>query len=147
MKFEQNNPNTRRHKIVTFSSKRNRRTDSYTHTGKNWQTRGNLSQKSLSGIVKREDVVLDSEYLETIFIAVPRSSLPLCSLLTPRNEERSFNAKYETLTPNVVPRSAQKLAQDDEFSLYSVTLFRRDIPEFGHRSREFKFPSVVPLQD
>jgi len=84
--------------------------------------------------------VLDSEYLETIFIAIPRFSLPLHSLLTTRNEEKSFNAKYETLTPNVVPRSAQKLAQDDEFSLYSVTLFRRDIPEFSHRSREFKFP-------
>jgi len=34
--------------------------------------RGNLSQKSLAGIVKRDDVVMDSEYLETIFIAVPR---------------------------------------------------------------------------
>jgi V-type H+-transporting ATPase subunit C len=94
---------------------------------------GNLSQKSLSGIVKHEDVVLDSEYLETIFIAVPR------------NEERSFNAKYETLTPNVVPRSAQKLAQDDEFCLYSVTLFRRDIAEFSHRSRELKFPFPLCL--
>jgi len=33
--------------------------------------RGNLSQKSLSGVVRRENVVLDSEYLETIFLAVP----------------------------------------------------------------------------
>lgn len=38
-------------------------------------SRGNLSQKSLSGIVKRENVVLDSEYLETIFIAVPQYAL------------------------------------------------------------------------
>jgi V-type H+-transporting ATPase subunit C len=59
--------------------------------------------------------------------------------LTLRNEEKGFNAKYETLTPNVVPRSAQKLAQDDEFGLYSVTLFRRDIAEFSHRCRELKF--------
>jgi hypothetical protein len=55
------------------------------------------------------------------------------------NEEKSFNAKYETLTPNVVPRSSQKLAQDEEFTLFAVTLFRRDIPEFSHRCREYKF--------
>src|SRR5579862_3705833 len=48
--------------------------------------RGNLSQKSLSGIVKREDVVLDSEYLETIFIAVPRSPLEK-QLLTQKRRE------------------------------------------------------------
>ena len=56
-----------------------------------------------------------------------------------RNDERTFNAKYETLTPNVVPRSAQKLAQDEEFSLYGVTLFSRDVPEFHHRCREYKY--------
>lgn len=98
--------------------------------------------------MKREDVVLDSEYLETIFIAVPRS-LNLCvwALLTTRNEEKGFNAKYETLTPNVVPRSAQKLAQDEEFSLYSVTLFRRDIAEFTHRCRELKSVPIFLLAD
>jgi V-type H+-transporting ATPase subunit C len=97
-----------------------------------------LSQKSLSGIVKRENVILDSEYLETIVIAVPRYPVQYTN---PRNEEKSFNAKYESLTQNVVPRSSQKLAQDDEFSLYTVTLFRRDIPEFTHRCRELKLAS------
>src|SRR5271167_1530395 len=61
------------------------------------------------------------------------------SLLIPRNEEKAFNAKYETLTPNVVPRSSQKLAQDDEFSLLAITLFRRDIPDFSRRCRELKY--------
>jgi V-type H+-transporting ATPase subunit C len=55
-----------------------------------------------------------------------------------RSEEKSFFAKYETLTPNVVPRSAKKLAQDDEFSLFGITLFHKDITEFTHRCREFK---------
>ena len=60
-------------------------------------------------------------------------------LIDHRNEEKSFNSKYETLTPNVVPRSAQKIAQDDEFSLYGVTLFSRDVTEFNHRCRELKY--------
>jgi V-type H+-transporting ATPase subunit C len=87
--------------------------------------------------VKRENVVLDSEYLETIFIAVPRYNSSHATLIS-RNEEKSFNAKYETLTSNVVPRSSQKLAQDDEFSLYAVTLFHRDVTEYTHRCRELK---------
>lgn len=34
--------------------------------------RGNLSTKSLVGIVSKEDVVVDSEYLETLLVAVPK---------------------------------------------------------------------------
>jgi len=33
---------------------------------------GNLSQKSLLGVVSKEDVVEDSEYLETLLVAVPK---------------------------------------------------------------------------
>ena len=33
---------------------------------------GNLSTKSLVGIVSKEHVVVDSEYLETLFVAVPK---------------------------------------------------------------------------
>jgi len=64
-----------------------------------------------------------------------------------RNEEKNFFAKYETLTPNVVPRSSQKLAQDDEFSLYGVTLFKRDTQEFAHRCRELKYWLTISLTD
>lgn len=34
--------------------------------------RGNLSTRSLVGIVKKEDIVQDSEYLETLIVAVPK---------------------------------------------------------------------------
>jgi hypothetical protein len=34
--------------------------------------RGNLSTRSLVGVVKKEDVVQDSEYLETLIVAVPK---------------------------------------------------------------------------
>ena len=33
---------------------------------------GNLSQRSLIEIVKKEDLVLDSEFLETLLVAVPK---------------------------------------------------------------------------
>ncbi len=34
--------------------------------------RGNLSVRSLIGVVNKKDVVQDSEYLETLMVAVPK---------------------------------------------------------------------------
>ena len=39
----------------------------------------------------------------------------------------------------VVPRSAQKISSDDEFTLYAVTSFKKHGPEFIHKSRERKW--------
>lgn len=88
---------------------------------------GDLSVKSLHDIVKRDNFVLDSEHLKTILIAVPVS-------LT--NE---FLSTYETLTPFVVPRSAEKIAQDSEYVLYGLTLFKKYENEFLNRAREQKW--------
>jgi V-type H+-transporting ATPase subunit C len=33
---------------------------------------GNLSQKSLSDIVSKDDFIWDSEYLQTVLVAVPK---------------------------------------------------------------------------
>jgi hypothetical protein len=38
----------------------------------NGSARGNLSQKSLLNIIKKGDVVEDSEFLETLLVAVPK---------------------------------------------------------------------------
>ncbi|KAI7854076.1 hypothetical protein BDC45DRAFT_535948 [Circinella umbellata] len=88
---------------------------------------GNLSVRNLNGIVKKEHCVLNSEYLTTVFVAVPRSAY-----------KQWFN-KYETLTQMVVPRSSVKIAEDDEYGLFSVTLFQRVADEFSHKAREEKF--------
>ncbi|KAI9248898.1 hypothetical protein BDA99DRAFT_524784 [Phascolomyces articulosus] len=88
---------------------------------------GNLSVKNLNGIVRKEHCVLNSEYLTTLFVAVPRSAY-----------KQWFN-KYETLTQMVVPRSSVKIAEDDEYGLFSVTLFQRVTEEFTHKAREEKF--------
>ncbi|KAJ3188827.1 hypothetical protein HDU85_004541 [Gaertneriomyces sp. JEL0708] len=88
---------------------------------------GNLAVRSLNDIVKKEHLVLDSEYLTTLIVAVPKSSI---------NE---WINSYETLTAMVVPRSTQKIAEDDEFALFTVTVFQRVIDEFTNKAREHRY--------
>ncbi|GAA5889694.1 hypothetical protein JCM5296_002434 [Sporobolomyces johnsonii] len=90
---------------------------------------GNLSMRSLADVVSASDFAgtNNSEYLETVLVAVPK------------NLTKEWEASYERLTQMVVPRSSTKLAQDDEFVLFSVTLFRRVRDEFAQKAREKKF--------
>ncbi|KAJ3393911.1 hypothetical protein HDU92_007391 [Lobulomyces angularis] len=88
---------------------------------------GNLAVRSLNDVVKREYFVLDSEYLTTILVAVPKSLVD------------DWKAKYESLTQMVVPRSSQRIAEDEEYALYTVTLFQRVVEEFTIKARENKF--------
>lgn len=88
---------------------------------------GNLSTKSLVSVVSPQLVIQDSEYLETHLVAVPNSS------------SRDFTRSYETLSPMVVPRSANFISQDDEYSLYAVTTFKKHSQEFVHKCREKKW--------
>lgn len=88
---------------------------------------GNLTVRNLADILKKEQFVLDSEYLVTVPVAVPKSS------------EKEWYNSYETLTQMVVPRSSEKVAEDEEFSLFTVTIFQRVLEEFTHRCREFRF--------
>ncbi|GAA5852432.1 hypothetical protein JCM8547_006779 [Rhodosporidiobolus lusitaniae] len=90
---------------------------------------GNLSMRSLADVVSASDFAgtNQSEYLETILLAVPK------------NLVKEWDASYERLTQMVVPRSSVKLAEDDEFTLFSCTLFRRVKDEFSQKAREKKF--------
>ncbi|KAM0749450.1 ATPase, V1 complex, subunit C [Meredithblackwellia eburnea MCA 4105] len=90
---------------------------------------GNLSIRSLADIVTADDFkgTADSEYLTTALVAVPK------------NLVKEWETSYERLTSMVVPRSATKLASDDEFILYSVAIFRRVLDEFSQKCRENKF--------
>jgi len=49
---------------------------------------------------------------------------------------KDFYKSYEELAPMVVPRSASKLAEDDEFNLIAVTTFKKHSTEFVHKCRE-----------
>lgn len=90
-------------------------------------SRGNLSNKSLTSIVPPDLVVQDSEYIETHLIAVPSQLI------------KDFIKSYEKISSWVVPRSAVKIDADDEFTLYAVTTFKKYSQEFIHKCREQKW--------
>ncbi|XP_050234340.1 V-type proton ATPase subunit C [Mercurialis annua] len=94
---------------------------------------GSLAVCDLSNLVKPEDVVT-SEHLTTLLAVVPKYS------------QKDWLATYETLTEYVVPRSAKKLHEDNEYALYTVTLFVRVADNYrtiarekGFQIRDFEF--------
>ncbi|KAG1828706.1 ATPase V1 complex subunit C [Suillus variegatus] len=88
---------------------------------------GNLSIRSLVGLVSKEDIIQDSEYLETCLVAVPK-------ILA-----KEWNLKYERLTNMVVPRSSSLIASDSEYTLFGVVVFKRVHDQFVQKCRENKF--------
>ncbi|KAM5538237.1 hypothetical protein V8D89_008124 [Ganoderma adspersum] len=88
---------------------------------------GNLSVRSLVDIVRKEHFINDSEYLQTVIVAIPK------------NLVKDWNAKYERLASMIVPRSSTLIASDDEFSLFSVVIFKRVHDEFVQKCRDNKF--------
>jgi len=88
---------------------------------------GNLSVKSLTDIVSNDHFIQDSEYLETLLVAVANT------------QAKEWNSKYERLTPMVVPRSSTLIASDNEYSLFGVVVFRRVHDDFVQKCRENKF--------
>ena len=69
-------------------------------------------------------LVQNSEYLDTHLLAIPNTSV------------KDFYKTYESLTEMVVPRSAQEITSDDEFTLFAVTTFKKFSSEFVHKARE-----------
>lgn len=49
-----------------------------------------------------------------------------------------WNHGYEKLTDMIVPRSSQLVTQDNEYALYTVTLFKKVTEEFKLHAREKK---------
>uniref|UniRef100_A0AAX7UIL9 V-type proton ATPase subunit C n=1 Tax=Astatotilapia calliptera TaxID=8154 RepID=A0AAX7UIL9_ASTCA len=87
---------------------------------------GSLLTRSLADIVKKDDFVLDSEYLITLLVVVPKTGYS------------DWQKAYETLAEMVVPRSSHLLFEDSDSGLFSVTLFRKAIDDFKHKARENK---------
>lgn len=88
---------------------------------------GNLSIRSLVDIVTKENFIRDSEYMETLLVAVPK------------NLVKEWNSKYERLTSMVIPRSSSSLVSDEDYTLFSVVIFRRVHEEFVSKCRDNKF--------
>ncbi|XP_058737617.1 V-type proton ATPase subunit C [Vicia villosa] len=87
---------------------------------------GSLAVRDLSNLVKPEDII-NSEHLTTLLAVVSKYS------------QKDWLASYETLTSYVVPRSSKKLHEDNEYALYTVTLFNRVADNFRTSAREKGF--------
>ncbi|MBA0652451.1 hypothetical protein Goklo_019712 [Gossypium klotzschianum] len=87
---------------------------------------GSLAVRDLSNMVKPEDIIT-SEHLVTLLAVVPKYS------------QKDWLSSYETLTTYVVPRSSKKLYEDNEYALYTVTLFGRVADNFRTSARERGF--------
>ncbi|GFZ03933.1 vacuolar ATP synthase subunit C [Actinidia rufa] len=87
---------------------------------------GSLAVRDLSNLVKARDII-SSEHLTTLLAIVPKYS------------EKDWLSSYETLTAYVVPRSSKKLYEDNEYALYTVTLFHRDADNFRTKARDRGF--------
>ncbi|XP_043829249.1 V-type proton ATPase subunit C 1-like [Dromiciops gliroides] len=88
---------------------------------------GSLLTRSLAHIVKKDDFVLDSEYLITLLVIIPKPY------------HNDWVKQYETLTDMVVPRSSHLISEDQDNYLCTVTLFRKAVTEFINKAREKKF--------
>ncbi|GFQ86473.1 v-type proton ATPase subunit C 1 [Trichonephila clavata] len=91
------------------------------------QKKGNLLTRSLYGIVKADDFVLNSSYLLTLLVVVPNQ------------EQKNWMKSYHTLAEMVVPHSSVKLFQDKTHTLYSVVLCRKNVDEFKINARKKRF--------
>lgn len=87
---------------------------------------GSLAVRDLSNLVKPEDIIT-SEHLVTLLAIVSKYS------------QKDWLANYETLTSYVVPRSSKLLYEDNEYALYTVTLFGRVADNFRIAAREKGF--------
>ncbi|KAI0042663.1 ATPase, V1 complex, subunit C [Auriscalpium vulgare] len=88
---------------------------------------GNLSVRSLADVVAKENFIQDSEHLQTLLVAVPK------------NLTKEWTSSYERLAPMVVPRSTSAVASDEDYTLFSVILFKKSHDTFVTQCRERKY--------
>lgn len=93
------------------------------------KTSGNLSIKSLDGIVRAEHIV-ESEYLQTLFVAVPKTNY--------KEWEMSYD-DMEELEYGVVPGSSDLIVEDNEFGLFSVVVLRKIAGDFKNACTKRKW--------
>ena len=88
---------------------------------------GSLLTRNLGEILKKEDFVLNSEYLVTLIVIIPKHSLD------------EWFANYEQLCEYVVPRSSKKLYEDGDQIMVNVTMFQKVTDTFKMKCRERKY--------
>ena len=87
------------------------------------KTQGSLATRDLGDVVREEDMV-ETENLTTLLVTIPKFSA------------QDWLDSYETLAQFVVPRSSKMLKEENDYSLFTVTLFRRTVDSFKNAVRE-----------
>ena len=87
---------------------------------------GSLLTRNLNDVLKKEHFLLGSEYLKTLLVCVPKSMM------------NDWYAKYESLCSMIVPRTSELITQDQDYALFSVTLFQKTEDVFRVKCRENK---------
>jgi V-type H+-transporting ATPase subunit C len=87
---------------------------------------GNYLTKDLSDVIQREHIV-ESEFMTSLFIVVPKYYA------------KDFLSGYEKFSEFVVPRSALSIAEDADYVVYRVVLFKKYVETFKTSCRERKF--------
>jgi len=88
---------------------------------------GSLLTRNISDIIKKEDFIQDSEYLQTLIVIVPKHNF------------EEWLTVYETLCEYVVPRSSKKLYEDGEQVMVNVTMFQKVVDTFKMKCRDRKY--------
>lgn len=89
---------------------------------------GSLLTRDLTSVIdKKRHLVQNSEYLETLIVAVPN------------NNTKDWLNNYERLADYVVPRSSSEIVSDSDYTLFTVTLFSRCVDEFKTNCQKKKF--------
>jgi len=76
--------------------------------------------------VKPDDWI-DTEYMTTAFVVISKYNV------------KDWEQCYETLAENIVPRSSKVLLEDNDYSLLSVVLFKKNLETFKTACRERKY--------
>jgi len=88
---------------------------------------GSLGVKALHDVVRKDHFIMDSEYLQTLLVVVPKAS------------ENEFLNVYERWSSLVVPRSAQVITRDEESILFGVVVFKKVLGDVMDKARENKY--------
>jgi len=104
---------------------------------------GNLLIKDLSDVVQKKHIIAESEFMEGVFVCVPR------------NFSKNWLVDYEKLAELVVPRSGELIAQDSDYELYRVVVFKKSLDDFKRAARDKKYvvrdftydPSRNPVEE
>ncbi|GLC77785.1 hypothetical protein PLESTF_001066900 [Pleodorina starrii] len=97
------------------------------------KAQGSLAVRDISTVVKPQHVI-DTEHLGTLFVVVSKFSL------------KEWEDGYAKMADFVVPRSSAVVAEDNDYALVSVVLFKRVFDDFkaAARSKGYQVREYVP---